>query len=273
MSLHFTNIHIMKISFKRFFENNQESIMDVPSAFDSKLAYNSTLNPAIWVKAINNTWELQDEVQSALNRIANEFIEFLSIDASKVTDVILTGSNANYNWSALSDIDLHIILELDGDDSICPSCPSPNFIEDCFQAKKTLWNSTHSITIHGFDVELYAQDAKEASVKNSGSYSLRKMNWIQEPTFDESFSIDNDAIKLKSEDIMKQIDILIDSETDDLEALQKLKERIRKLRSSGLSTGGEFSIENLAFKALRNLGYIQKLNNYILALHDRDLSI
>lgn len=262
----------MKTSFRHFFENFDTNLSQ-QNEFDSKLAYHNELNPALWAKSTDNTWELQGEVQEALKRIADEFIEFLSIDASKVTDVILTGSNANYNWSELSDVDLHIILDLDGEDTICPSCPSPDFIQDCFQAKKTLWNSTHNISIKGFDVELYAQDAKENFVKSSGSFSLRTLQWLQEPSFDESFVIDNNAIKLKSEDIMNQIDTLIDSETDDIDTLQKLKERIRKLRSSGLSSNGEFSIENLAFKALRNLGYIQKLNNYILTLHDRDLSI
>ena len=234
--------------------------------FDPKLAYHDSLNPAIW-----DNFELRQEVAEALRKIADEFIDFLGIDVAAVTDVILTGSNANYNWTDISDIDLHIVVDMKNG-QICPTCPSDDFISDCFQAKKTLWNSSHNITIHGYDVELYAQDAAQTSVQDSGVFSLRKMQWIQEP-LNKQITIDNKAVQIKSQDIMQQIDELIDSQSDDRDDLQDIKDRIKKLRSAGLQKGGEFSIENLAFKALRNLGYIEKLTDYMKHLADRDLSI
>lgn len=244
--------------------------LDTAKEFNPHLAYNSELNGALW-KRSEDSWQLLPEVEVALKKIADEFIEFLGVDLASITDVILTGSNANYNWTDISDVDLHIVLDMRSG-QICPTCPSDNFIEDCFQAKKTLWNSTHNITIHGFDVELYAQDASETSVADSGIYSIRANKWIQLPEF-KQITIDNSAVKLKSEDIMNQIDSLIDAQTDNLGDLNAIKDRIRKLRSSGLQKGGEFSIENLAFKALRNMGYLEKLSNYIKNIEDRDLSI
>ena len=247
-------------SFKQFFYEQEE----IP--FDPKLAYHDSLNPAIW-----DNFELRPEVSEALDRIANEFIEFLGVDVAAVTDVILTGSNANYNWTEISDLDLHIVLDMKNG-QICPTCPSDNFIEDCFQAKKTLWNTSHNITIHGFDVELYAQNAAETAVQDSGVYSLRNKQWIQEP-LNKRITIDNQAVQLKSQDIMLQIDELLNSQSDNREDLQAIKDKIKKLRSAGLQKGGEFSIENLAFKALRNLGYIEKLTDYMKHLADRDLSV
>jgi len=247
-------------SFKQFFYEQEE----IP--FDPKLAYHDSLNPAIW-----DNFELRPEVSEALDRIANEFIEFLGVDVAAVTDVILTGSNANYNWTEISDLDLHIVLDMKNG-QICPTCPSDNFIEDCFQAKKTLWNTSHNITIHGFDVELYAQNAAETAVQDSGVYSLRNKQWIQEP-LNKQITIDNKAVQLKSQDIMLQIDELLNSQSDNREDLQAIKDKIKKLRSAGLQKGGEFSIENLAFKALRNLGYIEKLTDYMKHLADRDLSV
>lgn len=251
-------------------EQNQE--------FDPHLAYNEHLNLAIWERKYPTDgtkglgwWELKPEVAAALKRIADEFIEFLGVDVASVTDIILTGSNANYNWTDISDVDLHIVLDMKNG-QICPTCPSDNFISDCFQAKKTLWNSTHNITIHGFDVELYAQDAAESHVTDSGVYSLKQGQWLQQPEF-KQITIDNTAVKLKSQDIMNQIDDMIDSQTDNLSDLNAIKDHIKKLRSSGLRQGGEFSIENLAFKALRNLGYLEKLSNYMKNIEDRDLSI
>ncbi len=44
---------------------------------------------------------------------------------------------------------------------------------------------------------------------------------------------------------------------------QKLKKKIIKTRRDGLSEGGEFSVENLVFKKLRNEGYIEKIINLI----------
>lgn len=234
--------------------------------FDPKLAYHDTLNPDIW-----DNFELRPEVSDALEKIANEFINFLGIDLAAVTDVILTGSNANYNWTDISDIDLHVVIDMKNG-QICPTCPSDDFISDCFQSKKTLWNASHNITIHGFDVELYAQNAAETAVQDSGVYSLRSKQWIQEP-LNKQITIDNKAVQLKSQDLMLQIDELIDSQSDNRSELQDIKDRIKKLRSAGLQKGGEFSIENLAFKALRNLGYIEKLTNYMKNLADRDLSI
>ena len=230
-------------SFKQFFYEQEEP------QFDPKLAYHDSLNPAIW-----DNFELLPEVSEALDKIANEFINFLGIDVAAVTDVILTGSNANYNWTNISDIDLHVVIDMKNG-QICPTCPSDDFISDCFQAKKTLWNSSHNITIHGYDVELYAQNVAETAVQDSGVYSLRNKQWIQEP-LNKQITIDNKAVQLKSQDLMLQIDELIDSQSDNRNELQDIKDRIKKLRSAGLQKGGEFSIENLAFKALRNLGYI-----------------
>lgn len=265
----------MKTLFRQFLselEANEQS-------FDPKLAYHDSLNPALWHPqgysqsdpTDKHSWILIPEVEAALNRIGDEFIEFLGVDLASVTDVILTGSNANFNWTDISDIDLHIILDMKNG-QICPTCPSDDFITDCFQSKKTLWNTSHHITIHGFDVELYAQNANENYVSDSGVYSLRSMSWLQEPQF-KQITIDNQAVKLKSQDIITQIDTLINSQSDDLGDLNEIKDRIKKLRSSGLQKGGEFSIENLAFKAIRNLGYLNRLNTYIQQLEDLDLSI
>ena len=38
-----------------------------------------------------------------------------------------------------------------------------------------------------------------------------------------------------------------------------VKKKIMKMRKEGLAREGEFSVENLAFKKLRNEGYIEKI--------------
>ena len=41
--------------------------------------------------------------------------------------------------------------------------------------------------------------------------------------------------------------------------LHRVKEKIQKMRNEGLSKEGEGSVGNLAFKKLRNEGYIEKI--------------
>ncbi len=231
---------------------------------DTKLDYHDELNPAFW-----NGSSLKDEVKKALNKIAQEFIEYLDVTQQSVTDIIITGSSCGYNWTKLSDIDLHLVIDFKSE-NFCPSCVG-DFIADCFQAKKTLWNSTHDVTIFGFDVELYAQDAAEKHIA-PGVYSLKNDKWIQEPVFNKP-SYNSDSVKMKAGEIMDQIDNFIETLSDDIASIEELKEKIRKMRRAGLQTAGEYSVENLAFKTLRNNGYLEKLSNYLNKIKDKSLSI
>jgi hypothetical protein len=45
------------------------------------------------------------------------------------------------------------------------------------------------------------------------------------------------------------------------------------MRKAGLAKAGEWSVENLVFKILRNLGMIDKLTQEIRDLEDQELSL
>ena len=64
----------------------------------------SELNPAIWKDG-----ELLPKLRDGFMKIAEKFYEFLKVDTA-LLDVILIGSNANYNWTKYSDIDLHVVI-------------------------------------------------------------------------------------------------------------------------------------------------------------------
>lgn len=71
-----------------------------------------TLNPKVWENPNDpNKATMVPKVRKALERIADEFIEYLGDDVF-VEDVVLTGSLANFNWSEFSDFDLHIIVDM-----------------------------------------------------------------------------------------------------------------------------------------------------------------
>lgn len=55
--------------------------------------------------------------------------------------------------------------------------------------------------------------------------------------------------------------------------VQKLKDKIKKMRQCGLEKNGQYSIENLAFKALRRNGYLEKLSKIGISDYDKKHSI
>lgn len=229
------------------------------------LGYHNNLNTKFW-----DNDQLNSEVYNALVRIAKAFIETLKVSENQqIIDIIMTGSLCNYNYTKYSDIDLHIILDYS---ELCDDCQSFD-IDDCMKAKKALWNERHDITIYNRDVELYAQDKSEKLTGNAGIYSILHKQWVRRPTKEESIDYGDKAIMDKAKHIMYQIDELVDGKSDDEDAIEALKDKIKNMRKAGLERAGEFSIENLAFKILRNTGYIAKLHDYALEATDDSLSL
>ena len=58
-----------------------------------------------------------------------------------------------------------------------------------------------------------------------------------------------------------------------VEDITKLKEKIRKFRKCGLESSGEFSPENLAFKALRRNGYLERLGDLSRDAYDKMMTL
>jgi len=222
------------------------------------VAYNRDLSPIAW-----DGDELKLEVRVALLKAAKFFTDYLEIPNFRVIDVVLTGSMANYNYTKFSDFDLHVVTrysDLECDD----------LAEAFYRAKKTIWNDRHDITIGGHDVELYVEDVEQPPV-STGMYSLLQDQWIKKPDYNYP-TIDDRAINLKVSDLVKQIDVAVDR-ADDPEDIYRITDKLRKMRRTGLDTTGEFGVENLTFKILRNLGYIEKLEQEYNRQQDQDISI
>ncbi len=200
------------------------------------------------------------------------FIESFNIPVV-VSDIIMTGSLANYNWSEFSDIDIHIIVDFDQFED-----DKKEVYEELFYLKKSIYNKNHNITIYSFDVELYVENEQEIKdVKSIGKFSILSNEWIEEPS-KEKVDIDYNRIQQKSKKWMKGIDILIDTiEDEDYDTATKLidkyNNKLRKYRVSGLKSDGEYSDENLVFKTLRRNGYLEKLRNLKNELSDKYLTL
>lgn len=214
---------------------------------------NRRLNPKIW-----NDEELDPQVVDKLKDIARAFEEFIGIELD-VIDYTITGSNANYTWTEYSDLDLHLII---------PGTPTDEQRE-LFNAKKSLWGEQHNITIKGLPVECYVQGEKEPH-HSTGVYSILKNQWLVEPKKIKP-EVDDAAVEAKKDSIMHDIETAMLSK--DLRKLRLVKEKITKMRKAGLERAGEWSVENLVFKILRNLGLIDQIAEKIRELEDQELSL
>ena len=218
------------------------------------------LNPNLWKDE-----KLDPEVWRSLNKIGKEWSDFANIPSAVIRDVIIIGGNANYNYTKLSDIDLHIVVDKKKMDC-------PGLLDDYLQSKKQLWALTHDITVKGQPVELYAQDFRDPFREGQGIYSLKSHRWLQEPT---KYKIDrsNPEVVRKTKEWMDIIDELIDSKSDDVDTFKKLKNRLKGMRAGAIEKGGETAPENLVFKELRNRGYLDKMSKYTRNLEDESLSL
>lgn len=222
----------------------------------------------------DGSYKLHKGVRDKLLEISNAFIDFVGVTFFTY-DIILTGSMSNYNWSDFSDIDIHIIIDIEefGED-FSNSQIMKSIIKEFFDTKKNNWSQNHNINIKNYDVEIYVQDINEKHI-SSGVYSILNDQWIIEPIKGKD-GIDEKKILEKGEEYAQLLNNLIKKSSlgkDITNELNNIREKLKKFRQSGLEKGGEYSYENLTFKLLRRNGYIDKLLNLKKSLTDKKLSV
>jgi len=223
--------------------------------------YHKKLNIKFWDNGV-----LRPEVKDKLLQIGTKWAEFAKIPSTAIEDMILVGGNANYNYTRFSDLDLHLVVNKN------EIADCPELLDDYLRDKKKLWALVHDIKIYSHPVELYAQDEKDPLPANQGVYSVTQDKWLMEPR-QVKVDLTDPLLFAKVRDMMEKIDDLIENQADDSSVLKKLKNKIRDMRSSAIQQGGEFALENLVFKELRNRGYLDKLSNHIRHLEDTNLSL
>jgi len=250
----------------KLLHENWKKYLDELKDFDfSTFELKEELNQNIW-----DGEELREEIAEKLMEITNDFWENLDLKDVEIVDIIVTGSIANYNWTDMSDIDLHILVNFKDVDE------NTELVDGYFRYLRANWNKVHNIEIKGHEVEMYVQEADEPHA-STGVYSLSNGEWVKKPTYKE-ITIDENTIAQKAQALMD----LIDGVEREYEAgfyeeaheeTMRLGEKIRNFRKSGLETGGEYSPENLAFKVLRRNGYLGKLSSLRTDSYDKTMSL
>lgn len=220
-------------------------------------------NPAVF----ETEDKMDDNVKDLLLKIATYFWEGLDI-GQPFDDVTLTGSSANYNYTPYSDVDLHIIVDFN-------KFKEPDMMKKFFDKAKNNWNANHELKLGKQPIQLYVQDSNEKHT-STGVYSILNDKWIKKPEY-ESINIPDGNIKRKSKPYKEKINDLIrggnKNPEQTLKQIEQIQEKLKNFRQAGLDKNGEYSLENLAFKDLRNTGYLDKLSNLKNELIDKKLSL
>jgi hypothetical protein len=211
--------------------------------------YQRELNPSFW-----SDFRFDPDVRQKLLTIAKDFYEDLDISIP-VLDIQLTGSLANYNWTKYSDLDIHVIMDLSQINQ------DVELVKKALDGIRVSWNQRHPVVIRKHDVELYAQDINQLHLA-SGLFSLLKNEWIRQPNYNPP-NVDEKDVNRKTSAYRHEIAELnrrLKKATPEeastiLEYASALKKKISRARDEKLAhIGGEFSIENLVFKEMRNNG-------------------
>lgn len=228
---------------------------------NEEIELHDILNPKLWTE--DN--ELKDEVKDKIKEIVAAFSEQLKEDNIElvVDDIYIIGSNANYNYTDESDLDIHIIADESAD---CDSEHLPLL----YNAYKTLFNKNYDISINGVNAEVYVENKDKLSNVSAGVYSLNK-GWIKSPEIYSIPKIDEVELeKLIQEHEDKYLSII---ESPTLENIEAFIDDLYVLRTEAISKEGEFGLGNLLFKEFRHLGYLDKLKELRTQLISKQLSL
>lgn len=220
-----------------------------------------TLNTKLFNVA-DEKLRLHTDVRNKLIDIANAFLGDLREQSVNIypADIRLVGSNAGFDYTQYSDIDLHLVMDfsLYADDM--------SLIQSTLNIFRMKFNGQYDITVKGINVELYAEDIHSGTVSN-GIYSILQNRWIkfpqEEPCLEELIT---DDIKQRAQLWVELIQKALDSDANDiskasyyLEECEHLLNRLYMMRKNGLEVSGRLSEGNLIFKTVRNSGMLDAL--------------
>lgn len=221
------------------------------------LELHDTLNP----KLFNSDNKLYPEILEAFNNIIEEFLYELedSEIPIKVLDTWLVGSNASYNYSPNSDIDLHVQADFGN------TIENGKLLQIIYDFAKSSFNKDYDIKVKGMPVELYVEDINASAITN-GIYSLKENDWIKFPKKVEIPDID-----ITKSTLFKDYLIRYNSLKD--EDIQDFIDDLYILRKASLNKDGEFGEGNLVFKEFRNKGYLDKLKDKLKIVKSKELTL
>lgn len=225
---------------------------------------NSTLNDKLF---LYTSHLMRADVRERLLEIADEFLAQIPEDLKfKILDIRLVGSNAAYNYTEHSDLDIHIVVNLA---DICRECPK--VVQYLFNAEKQRFNVNYDITVKGIEAEIYVEDVRAGTMTN-GIYSILEDRWVKFPqkSTDEQQDIDITTTDYYIE-YEGYIEDVLESGTS--EDIINIINDLYMIRKESLESDGEAGEGNLLFKAIRNAGLLDELKNKYYEVRSDELTL
>ncbi len=232
---------------------------------NERFEYHRDLSPKFWKEG-----KMDPDIRRKLLTIADDFWSSLKLEVP-ILDIQLTGSLANFNWNPGSDLDVHIIIDFAQIDE------NMELVRMAVDGQRFIWNLRHPVVLRGHDVECYVQH-KDAQHRASGLYSILKEKWLVVPAYNPP-TVDWRDVKEKVRVIVNEVNeikrrsksVRGDEAKELMEYLDRFKKKIMADRKFGLydTVEGEFSVENLVFKELRNSGVFEEIIDTMSDLYYR----
>jgi len=224
------------------------------------LEIHDTLNPKLWDSNDKLIPDVRDKILEIVEEFKKNVKEMTDLELNPL-DIYIVGSNASYNYTSHSDVDVHIVINFDTIDE------NSGLVQSLMNFQKSSFNSGYDISIHGIDVELYVEDLNSTALSN-GVFSVMQDQWIKKPEKIEVEEIDiNDDV----DEWKEKINAALDSKSAD--DIGKVIDDLYILRKNSLLSGGEFSEGNLVFKSIRDLELLQDLKDSYTKLRSKELSL
>ena len=223
--------------------------------------YHDTLNPKIW-----DGDTLKPAVLKQLRKISDKFIAWLNSPEIKIKDIVITGSGANYNWDASSDIDIHILIDLKEFKSKCH-----DFAHDFFDVKNKRFKEVFPITVYGMSVEITVEDESQGGISEA-VYSIKRGEWVKKPKYNPPDYDENKAKKISNDWKKKMLKVMKKPKAS-YDELEGMRDDLKDYRRKSLEKGGEYDEGNIAFKDLRRRGIVDKMKAQAQKALSRDLSL
>lgn len=220
-----------------------------------KLELHNSLNPKIWEDN-----ELKPSVKDKIIEIVDQFQEDLDYPID-IVDIRIVGSNASYNYTEFSDLDIHLVVNMELMDM------SQDVSQIFFNLAKTNFNNKYDISIKGINAELYVEDVNSTAITN-GIYSIYQQRWVKFPK----------KIVPPDVDISKELVIFTDRihtvlSKGNINSVTKLINDLYIMRKDSLDSAGEYGKGNQLFKELRNQGLLDDLKSKLNELKSKELSL
>jgi len=230
---------------------------------DEAIEKHDTLNPKLWDE--NN--ELKPDVREKIEEIVQKFDNNLKENDVEldVKDITIIGSNANYNYSPDSDVDIHIIA----DTSVYPD--QEDLAMKVYLAYKSLFNNKYDPTLNGIEAEIYVEP-DEVHANSNGVYSL-KNGWLKEPEQVDVPEIDPNHVQELIQPFEDRYNDLINNPEVSVSDVDALIDDIYLQRQTSIMKDGEFGDGNICFKEFRNRGYLQNLRDLKVELENKEMSL